>query len=108
MAGKFSKQTEEMMSYAAAKAALGIKGVGSLVSVPIKFSIRSKEIFKGVLMTVNQDELVFDIYINVEYGSKIPQTAFAVQEAVKKSVETISRVEVDKIHIHVQGIDFDY
>ena len=106
MADKHSKQNEDVIAYTAAHAALRVKGVGALCNAPISFSLRSKEKYRGVVMSSDEKTYSFDLYININYGSKIPQTAFAVQEAVKKAVESIAEKEVLKVNIHVLGIDF--
>ena len=41
----------------------------------------------------------------MEYGSKISEAAKAVQENVKRTVETMTGLDVVEINIHVQGIN---
>ncbi len=107
MAEKYSRQSEDVMAYAAASAALKTKGVGSLCSAPMSFSLRSREKYRGIVMSIDEGSCVFDVYLNIKYASSIPQTAFAVQEAVKRAVEAIVDIEVSKVHIHIMGTDFD-
>jgi len=104
MANKKNRQIEEMLSQDIEKAVLAVPGVGSLVAAPIN-KIRGKEYVKGILVLRGEDTL-FDIFINVVFGTKIPQTAFAVQEAVKKAFTSNGETDDVKINIHVQGIDF--
>ena len=49
---------------------------------------------------------VVDIYVNIEFGDSIPDTAFKIQENVKNTVETMTGLEVSIVNVHVQGITF--
>ena len=49
---------------------------------------------------------VVDIYVNIEFGESIPDTAFKIQENVKNTVETMTGLEVSIVNVHVQGITF--
>ena len=49
---------------------------------------------------------VVDIYVNIEFGESIPDTAFKIQENVKNTVETMTGLEVSTVNVHVQGITF--
>ena len=43
--------------------------------------------------------------IIVEYGIRIPDVAFEIQNKVKKSVETMTGLKVDEVNVHIQGVD---
>lgn len=62
---------------------------------------------KGVKVDINDKNVKIDIYIVVDYGAKIPDLAWAVQENVKNNVETMTGLNVDKVNIHIEGISFD-
>ena len=49
---------------------------------------------------------VVDIYVNIEFGESIPDTAFKIQENVKNTVETMTGLEVSQVNIQVQEISF--
>lgn len=55
------------------------------------------KIIKGDLMTI-------DINITIKFGLKIYEIAHAIQENVKKNVELMSGLAVDKVNVHVNGI----
>ena len=46
-----------------------------------------------------------DVNIIVEYGSRIPDVAFEIQNRVKKSVESMTGFKVEEVNVHVQGVD---
>ncbi len=43
----------------------------------------------------------------VEYGSRIPDVAFEIQNRVKKSVEGMTGLKVEEVNVHVQGVNTD-
>ena len=45
-----------------------------------------------------------DVNIIVEYGSRIPDVAFEIQNRVKKSVENMTGLKVAEVNVHVQGV----
>jgi uncharacterized alkaline shock family protein YloU len=106
MAANQEKKSEELISKVAAAAVLSVKEVGSLVNGPTFKPAKSFEIYKGIVVVPQKDgSYQFDIYLNIKYGEKIPQTAFSVQEAVKKAEDEIA-VTVSSININIQGVDF--
>ena len=42
--------------------------------------------------------------MTVDFGSKIPQLAWDIQNSVKEAVETITQQTVKAVNIHVQGV----
>ncbi|MCG8542027.1 MAG: Asp23/Gls24 family envelope stress response protein, partial [Clostridia bacterium] len=49
-------------------------------------------------------EAVIDLNVIVEYGIKIPDVAWKVQENVKSAIETMTGLRVVEVNIHVQGV----
>ena len=45
--------------------------------------------------------------IIVEYGSRIPDVAFEIQNRVKKAVESMTGLKVEEVNVHVQGVNTD-
>lgn len=62
---------------------------------------------RGIKVDMNDKVVVIDIYIVVDYGAKIPELAWAVQENVKNNVETMTGLDVEKVNIHIEGISFE-
>lgn len=66
-----------------------------------------KSASKGVKVDMNGTDVNIDLYIVVEYGVKIPELAWTIQENVKNSVETMTGLSVPKVNIHIEGISFE-
>lgn len=67
----------------------------------------NKKYSKGVKIELDGKKVAIDLFVNVKYGVKIPDVAWAVQNSVKNSVETMTGLEVTNVNINVQGIIFD-
>lgn len=59
----------------------------------------------GVMMNREGGKLIFDLYIRVRYGEKIPSLAWNLQQAVADAVKKITDEKVKEVNIHVQGVD---
>lgn len=62
---------------------------------------------KGVKVDVVDDKVSVDISIVVDYGTPVPTIAREIQENVKKTVETMSGLEVSHVDVHIQGVSFE-
>ena len=63
-----------------------------------------KNLAKGIKVDVGEKETRIDVNIIVEYGSRIPDVAFEIQNRVKKAVETMTGLKVVGVNVHVQGV----
>ena len=62
---------------------------------------------KGVKVDMSGNDVCIDLYIVVEYGVKIPELAWTIQENVKNSVESMTGLSVSCVNIHIEGISFE-
>ena len=66
-----------------------------------------KGLTKGIKVEVGDKETKIDVNIIAEYGVRIPDIAWAAQNAVKSAVENMTGLDVVAVNINVQGITFD-
>ena len=64
-----------------------------------------KNMAKGIKVDKTENTAKIDVNIIVEYGSRIPDVAFEIQNIVKKSVESMTGFKVEEVNVHVQGVD---
>ena len=64
-----------------------------------------KNLAKGIKVEVNDKSTKIDVNIIVEYGTRIPDVAFEIQNKVKKAVETMTGLTVTEVNVHVQGVN---
>ena len=64
-----------------------------------------KSLSKGIKVDSDEKEVKIDVNIIVEYGTRIPDVAFEIQNRVKKSVENMTGLKVAEVNVHVQGVN---
>ncbi len=64
-----------------------------------------KNLAKGIKVESTEVAAKIDVNIIVEYGSRIPDVAFEIQNRVKKSVENMTGLKVTEVNVHVQGVN---
>ena len=63
-----------------------------------------KNLAKGIKVDTTDNKAKIDVNIIVEYGARIPDVAFEIQNRVKKSVENMTGLKVAEVNVHVQGV----
>ncbi|MCX7747500.1 MAG: Asp23/Gls24 family envelope stress response protein [Clostridia bacterium] len=104
------KVSDEVVAIIAGIAATEVPGVAGMsvgIAGGIAEMLGRKNLSKGVKVEVGEKEAAIDLYIIVEYGCRIPDVAWDIQERVKKSVETMTGLNVIEVNIHVQGVNMD-
>ena len=101
------KISDEVISTIAAVAVSEIDGAntmgGTFGGLVEKFS--KKNYTKGIKVTSNEGLITIDVNIVVDFGVKIHEVAWNVQSNVKKSVELMCGLDVEKVNIHVVGVE---
>ena len=103
------KISDEVVSVIAEIAADEIQGIVEVqhgVSSNISQILKGKKVSNGksVKVTLEEDKAIIVLNVAVEYGMKIPEVVSAVQENVKKTVEAMTGLKVDKVNVNVQNI----
>ena len=62
---------------------------------------------KGVKVDMSETNASVDLYVIVKYGVRIPELAWEIQESVKNNIESMTGLTVDKVNIHIEGVNFD-
>lgn len=64
-----------------------------------------KNLAKGIKVDATDEKAKINVNIIVEYGARIPDVAFEIQNKVKKSVESMTGLKVEEVNVHVQGVN---
>ena len=67
-----------------------------------------KNLSKGIKVEVGEKETKIDVNIIVDYGTRIPDVAFEIQNRVKKAVENMTGLKVVEVNVHVQGVNTQF
>jgi len=103
------KIADEVVGIIAGLAATEVEGVAGMsagIVGGITEMLGRKNLSKGVKVQVGEKEVKVDLYIIVNYGVRIPEVAWNVQENVKKAIENMTGLSVVEVNIHIQGVNF--
>ena len=64
-----------------------------------------KNLAKGIKVDTSDNKAKIDVNIIVEYGARIPDVAFEIQNRVKTAVENMTGLKVEEVNVHVQGVN---
>ena len=90
----------------AAKEIAGVSSLSNNFGSAIKKWF-SDNYYEGVRISYDkQDNITVDVYLNVFYGYNVAEIAYRVQENIKNSLSGLIDVKINKINIHVLGVEF--
>jgi len=83
----------------------GIVGMASKNATDGFFELLKKDnLSKGVKIYSEQNEIIIDLHVILQYGIKISVVAENIIEKVKFNVENLTGLKVKKVNVYVQGI----
>ena len=105
------KISDDVVAVIAGVAVSEVQGVASMAGgfaggISEVFSGK-KNMAKGIKVDVGDTTAKIDVNIIVEYGTRIPDVAFEIQNRVKKAVENMTGLNVEEVNVHVQGVNTD-
>lgn len=102
------KVSPRAISSIAAHAVLSCYGVVGMAPATLRDGIAEilqvDNLHRGVEVHVEDDQIVIDLYVVIEYGTRISEVANNVMESVKFSVERALSMPVARVNVHVQGV----
>ena len=103
------KIADDVIAVIAGAAASEVPGVSSMAGgfaggISEVFSGK-KNFAKGIKVEAGEKETKIDVNIIVEYGARIPDVAYEIQNRVKKAVEGMTGLKVVEVNVHVQGVN---
>lgn len=104
---KISADVITVIAHTVASEIEGVAGLSSGIADNISSVLGRKPTSKGVKVELSDKGVVIDFYITVDFGARIPDVAWKIQERVKTAVESMSGMHVNSINIHVLGVSFD-
>lgn len=102
------KIADDVIATIAGKAASEVAGVYSMsggFAGGISEVFGKKSYTKGIKVDNTDKGIKIDVNIIVEYGARIPDVAYEIQNRVKKAVENMTGLNVEEVNVHVQGVN---
>lgn len=80
----------------------GIAGSGAISGILAKGKTP-----RGVKVDMNGESVGVDVSVTVDYGMPIQKVGRNAQENVRKSIESMTGLHVEKVDLHVVGVSFE-
>jgi uncharacterized alkaline shock family protein YloU len=64
----------------------------------------SKEPTSGVIVHESDGSVSIDLYVIIEYGTRISSVAESVSHSVKFNIENMTGIPVEEVNVHVRGL----
>ena len=99
-----SPQAVATIAYQSALESYGVVGLASKNIVDGIASVLTKDPTHGVDVHFAGDHIDIDLYIIIEYGTRIKSVATSVANTVRFHVEKSMGVPINEVNVHVQGL----
>lgn len=102
------KIADEVVAIIAGLAATEVEGVSSMagnITNEIVSRLGMKNLSKGIVVEVRENEVKVDVAINIAYGVSIPEVSDRVQEKVKSAIENMTGLTVATVNVRIASVD---
>ncbi len=82
----------------------GVVGMASKNAIGEFAATLTRDPHHGISVQFVQDQIIIDVYVIIEHGTRISSVAASVINAVRFSVEKSVGMPVQQITVHVQGL----
>nr|WP_219914635.1 Asp23/Gls24 family envelope stress response protein [Thalassobacillus sp. CUG 92003] len=100
----------EVIEVIAGIAATEVNGVASMrgnFASGVVERLGKKNHGKGVKVELREDGILIDIYVIMDFGISIPDTAQKIQDNTRQALKNMTALEISEINIHVVGIQME-
>lgn len=101
--------SEEVIAVVAGVAASEVSGVSGMCTSftgGLTDLFGKKNYSKGVKVELTDGKVKVSVSLTLEYGCKIPDVAWEVQEKIKREIENMTGMEVTAVDVYVNAIAF--
>lgn len=82
----------------------GVVGMASKNIVDGIARLLTRDTRRGIEVTVEEGEIIIDVYVIIEHGVRIRAVAESIQHTVKFHVESVLGLPVRAVNVYVQGL----
>ncbi|WP_101844248.1 Asp23/Gls24 family envelope stress response protein [Halobacillus sp. Marseille-P3879] len=62
---------------------------------------------KGVKVELDEEGILIDAYVVMDYGISIPETAQQIQDNTRQALKNMTALEIKEINVHVVGVQME-
>ncbi len=99
-----SQRAIATIAYHAARASYGVVGLASKNLVSGISNVLVKDPTRGIEVQYDGNKINIDVYIIIEYGTRIKSVASSVGNTIRYHVEKALGIPVNQVNVHVQGL----
>ena len=92
------------IAYQAALESYGVVGLAPKNLIDGLTNVIAKDPTQGVDVHYDGESIVIDMYIVIEYGTRIKSVASSVANTVRFHVEKALGMPIDQVNVHVSGL----
>ena len=99
---------DEVVAIIAGLATTEVEGVSSMagnITNEIVSKLGMKNLSKGIIVEVMENEVKVDVAINISYGYSIPEVSSKVQDKVKTAIENMTGLNVAVVNVRIASVD---
>ena len=98
----------EVISTIVSVATTEVEGISGIVGATSMTGIIGKgRTPRGVRVDMDGEDVNVDVSVTVDYGMPIQKVGRNAQENVRKSIESMTGLHVEKVDLHVVGVSFE-
>ena len=101
---------DEVVAIIVGLAATEVEGVSSMagnITNEIVSRLGMKNLSKGIVVEVLDEEVKVDVAINIAYGFSIPEVSSKVQDKVKNAIENMTGLNVAVVNVRIASVDME-
>jgi len=92
------------VAYHAALQSYGVVGLAD-ANLAVGISrLLSRNLHSGVLVDVEDGQLILDLFVIIEYGTRIASVTNSISNNVKYTIEKLTNIPVTQVNVHVRGL----
>ncbi|MCW5882958.1 MAG: Asp23/Gls24 family envelope stress response protein [Anaerolineae bacterium] len=95
------------VAHLASAAVVKSYGVVGMASPDLRAGIAellNRDLHRGVRVQHVNDQFIIDLYVIIQYGTRISEVAQQIMRTVKYRVEKSLGIPVSRVNVHVQGL----
>ena len=97
----------EVLETIARLTALGVPGVSRLAPVPSGVDrLFKRGASEGILLTVENNTVYADLFVILNRDVNVREVSHAIQNKVARAISEMVGMEVGKVNIHIEDIDY--
>ncbi|WP_349407738.1 Asp23/Gls24 family envelope stress response protein [Pseudalkalibacillus sp. SCS-8] len=104
---EISPEVIEVISSIAATEVEGVSSMRGNFASGVVERFGKKSLGKGVKVELTEDGIDIDVFVTMNFGVSIPDTAEKIQENIRLTLHTMTALEPNRIDVHVVGVQFE-